>query len=482
MRRSLLALLMALPASFMPIAVRADSTVLLHARCVDLVEDRVEERSVWMVDGRVRALGAPDGSDLGEGAQDARRVDLGGDYLLPGLVDLRLRAGEQRSPGHRDRVGVEGTGRLSLAAGVALYVDLHRGPESALWRERVRDHGALSALPFAGGPIFAGPRSPGRKLPGALVIENPAEAVAAVGVPTTSYGVALFDRNGQPGGMDVEVLRALVDAARAKEWPLAVEVGDWRDVHDALDAGARWLVRVPAGEMSAPARARIQATLPRWTPTLAISHDFLALVKTDSLRADPLLQRLLPTELLVDYPVVRIPQSRVSQAGREAEQRRRSVAALDSMGVRWAPGSEGGALGTVFGWSLLRELEWIVEAGVRPSRALAAATIEAAPLVGETVGFVEGARADFVVLPRDPREDIAVLRELRSVIRQGEVVDPVEVADSVPHAVTVEKPSGPSLPGGRTSLFTAVVLGLGLMLALRGFVRRAAARALEDQE
>ena len=87
-----------------------------------------------------------------------------------------------------------------------------------------------------------------------------------------------------------------------------------------------------------------------------------------------------------------------------------------------------------------------------------------------------------MVLPRDPREDIAVLRELRSVIRLGEVVNPVEVAGSVPHAVTVEKPSGPSLPGGRTSLFTAVVLGLGLMLGLRAFVRRAAAHALEEQE
>jgi imidazolonepropionase-like amidohydrolase len=72
------------------------------------------------------------------------------------------------------------------------------------------------------------------------------------------------------------------------------------------------------------------------------------------------------------------------------------------------------------------ELELLVEAGLPPMKALAAATRHAAEALrlGHRIGTIaEGRIADFVVLDADPLEDIRNTRRIRMVIQGGRVVD-----------------------------------------------------------
>jgi imidazolonepropionase-like amidohydrolase len=68
-----------------------------------------------------------------------------------------------------------------------------------------------------------------------------------------------------------------------------------------------------------------------------------------------------------------------------------------------------------------RELELMVEYGMTPAQALAAATTTAAAVLGQPgLGVIRpGARCGLVVLGRDPLQDITALREVRAVVREG---------------------------------------------------------------
>ena len=68
-----------------------------------------------------------------------------------------------------------------------------------------------------------------------------------------------------------------------------------------------------------------------------------------------------------------------------------------------------------------RELELMVEYGMSPGQALAAATrIAAEVLERDDLGVIEeGATADLVALGADPLEDISAVRDVRQVIREG---------------------------------------------------------------
>jgi imidazolonepropionase-like amidohydrolase len=67
------------------------------------------------------------------------------------------------------------------------------------------------------------------------------------------------------------------------------------------------------------------------------------------------------------------------------------------------------------------EIIWLVEHGWTPAQALTAATSAGAELIGrDDIGTLRpGARADFVVLARDPFDDIAAVHDVVSVYKDG---------------------------------------------------------------
>jgi len=87
------------------------------------------------------------------------------------------------------------------------------------------------------------------------------------------------------------------------------------------------------------------------------------------------------------------------------------------------------------GFSLHQELELLVEAGLPPAAALAAATINNARALNceDRLGTVSpGKLADLVILKSDPTADIRNTRQIEAVVRGGLLCDPAAVLGTVP--------------------------------------------------
>src|SRR5690242_3602936 len=79
-----------------------------------------------------------------------------------------------------------------------------------------------------------------------------------------------------------------------------------------------------------------------------------------------------------------------------------------------------------FGWDLHREMELLVDAGMKPMDVIVAASRRAAEYLGQekTLGTIEpGKTADLIILSQDPLEDIRNTRKIEQVIYAGRIID-----------------------------------------------------------
>jgi hypothetical protein len=100
----------------------------------------------------------------------------------------------------------------------------------------------------------------------------------------------------------------------------------------------------------------------------------------------------------------------------------RQLKALVDAGVPVTVGTDASAIGVVWGFSIHRELELFVKAGLTPYQALEAATRITSEVMGnpEEWGTIEvGKRADLVLLRANPLEDIGNTREIEGVMVRG---------------------------------------------------------------
>ena len=129
--------------------------------------------------------------------------------------------------------------------------------------------------------------------------------------------------------------------------------------------------------------------------------------------------RNAPATLALSYRSVRnATDSATFRARLNAELR--TVKMLHDAGVMFTAGTDG----ALPGYSVIREVELFVQAGLSPADAIRAATVVAARtsgLDGESGTLEPGKRADFVVLDADPMANIANLRRVRWVATEGKV-------------------------------------------------------------
>jgi imidazolonepropionase-like amidohydrolase len=453
--------------------------LLIHARLVDPHARSIEEASLLLAGGKVVARGGYEGASLVSASAGAQTIDLKGAYVLPGLVDLRVHAGAQRSPGHVDEIGPEGTSRLLTSAGVTSYLDVHLGAESLAWKDRQSATASKSARVSMGSPLLTTTGGRGVDYPSSFAVTTKAEVDGLLndfapyqGERKSAAFTVVFDSRPPYRRLSREILAHLMSDMRQRGLPIVVEVGNWMDVEEALAEGARWLCHLPEGEMPQRVRDLVRALRPRWIPTVAVGIDFADLLQDEVLRADPLLRRVAPIELIEDYPSVRIPQTRYAELRERRSDLYRTLSELNQLGARLLAGSDAGAVGSFFGWSLHRELHHWSEAGIQPWEILAAATVEPAQFLGQRYGFAVGSAADLVVLRSNPVEDLATMQQPVAVIAQGRWVDVEAIAANVLRQITVHEPENPVPFGGRLGLFFAVVLGFAVLLSVRAAIRR----------
>ena len=114
---------------------------------------------------------------------------------------------------------------------------------------------------------------------------------------------------------------------------------------------------------------------------------------------------------------------------RYVEVRNQLVKAIADSGGRIMAGSDTPEWFFGYGWTLHRELESLVAAGLTPYQALAAATTTPAEFLraSKEWGTIEtGKRADLLLLSANPLEDIRNTSRIEAVVIGGRWLDPAE--------------------------------------------------------
>ena len=382
---------------------------------------------------RIAAVGAEGRVAVPAGAEV---IDGRGKTLLPGLWDMHVHAGAL-------------DGLLHLAAGVTTVRDLGNDTTTILDLRRRWESGEavgprLIAAGFLDGPgQYTGPIGP--------KVATPEEARAAVEM----YHRLGFEQIKVYSSLDPKLFPVIVEAAHARgmrvsghiPWPMLAQDAVRQGI-DELQHGNFLLLNFLGDSIDTrtPARfhapARMAADLDLASPRVA---EFVRLLKERDIVVDPTLAAF--EDLFVSRPGVPAPSlaavaTRMPPTvqrgilsgglpvpeGMDARYRASHgkmmelVAMLHRAGVRLVPGTDGTA-----GFTLHRELELWVQAGIPAADALYAATLGSARLTkrDDRLGRVApGMLADLVLVDGDPTRRISDIRNTRLVVKGGTVFTP----------------------------------------------------------
>ena len=410
-----------------PAAQATGGLVIRDARVFD--GERVHDKaSVLVRDGRVVAIGAeietPAGADVIDGA---------GKTLLPGLIDAHAHA-------FNDAL------ERALVFGVTTELDMFTAHEAAAaWRAEQRSASGAQARAdiFSAGTLVTAPGGHGTEY-GLVIptISSPDEAQAFVDARLadgSDYIKIVFDDRGASTPMfpsiTTETMKAVVAAAKARGKLAVVHVSTQSSALAAIDAGADGLVHVfnnepPAGDFA----SRVKAAGAFVIPTLSVSESVAGIPSGAPLAADSPLARFLTAEerrgLGASFP------PRPGGAARR-QHAFDATRALHEAGVPVLAGTDAPNPGTAHGSSIHRELELLVEAGLTPVEALAAATSAPARAFGldDRGRIAPGLRADLVLVAGDATRDILATRAIEAVWKGGVRLDRREPAAEPPPAV-----------------------------------------------
>lgn len=358
----------------------------LHLTGTVVVGDGAELDECWVVEGRL-TLDPPD--------EPARELE---GWVLPGLVDVHCHIG-LGPDGEVSVAEAEAQAKADRDAGTLLVRDAG-SPQDTRWVQQRPDLPRL----IRAGHHLARPkrylRHYGRELDDVTQLPEAMAQEARYGDGWVKIVADWIDRS-QGAESDLrplwpaDVLAEGIAAAHENGARVTAHAFSREAVDDLLDAGVDGIEHgtgMTPDHIAEAARRRIPVT-----PTLLqVAHftDFAA-------------------QAGAKYPV--FAERMLRMHARRHEQ----VRAFHEAGVPLLMGSDAG--GTILHGSLPAELAEVVRAGVPVHDVVAAASWRGREILG-VPGVAEGAPADVVVYPEDPREDVAVLARPTAVVLRGEVV------------------------------------------------------------
>jgi imidazolonepropionase-like amidohydrolase len=384
---------------------------------------RVVERATLVVqDGRITMMGpglaAPPG---------AERVDLAGRFVMPGLVNAHGHVGATRGlvsgPEHYSRQNVLDQLRLNARYGVTTVVSLGDDREDGF---RLRDEQDVPALDRARLHVA------GRVVDATTPEEARAQVATLAALRPDWVKIRVDDTLGTATKMPPAVYRAVIDDAHERGLRVAAHLFYLEDAKGLLAAGVDLIAHSVRDQ---PVDAAFVAELARrgtcLVPTLTREVSAFAYAEEPAFFSDPFFLKeadpAVVAELLSAERRARVRANPATARYRDAlATAGRNLKALVDGGARVAFGTDAGPPARFQGYFEHEELRLMVEAGLTPAQALAAATVDAARCLGlRSVGRLEpGAWADFVVLGTDPLADIRNTRSLESVWIAGNHVPP----------------------------------------------------------
>jgi imidazolonepropionase-like amidohydrolase len=439
-----------------PIIATASSNLLVidHVNIFDGTGGVVLRNGVIVVEGeRIRDIGRRGSIKGGKGVTI---LDASGKYAIPGLIDAHVHFDQSGNIFARpDAVDLRGIRPYAeeitwtrdrmpdtllryLRAGVTGVVDLG-GP---MWTLDLRDSANATSSQLriaAAGPLISTVADPELDSadPPVLPMTTPDEAqqlVRRIAEHKPDLIKILFIRD---PSVDFDRLSGLVEVAIAECHRLglrvAVHATELETAKAALEHGADILVHsVEDKRIDSEFLAMLKARNVIYIPTLLVTERYdqvfgnkVQLTAIERRLGDPdvigswsELARIPLDKIPGGIPTVPLLLSRPVQF--------LNLQILAAADMRIAAGTDAGNIGTPHGPALHREMELMVEAGMRPYDVLMAATSTAAAVMGrgKEVGTLQkGMLADIVLLDADPVRDIHNTEKIFKVMKAGQWVD-----------------------------------------------------------
>jgi imidazolonepropionase-like amidohydrolase len=406
-------------AAFCLSALAQDVTALLGGNIVHVTSGSIETDAVLLVEGdRIVATGSRSSVDVPD---HARRIDMSGRWLIPGLMNMHVHPGLILPGKLAAELANETDAALSLRMAAAVRGMLQAGVTTV----RIpgdRRHADLALARSIARGESVGPRIYSSGMPlvitgghgseaGVLYADGPDELVAAARqqISLGASWVKILISGGiatQGGGigealMTPEEINAVVDAAHRFGAKVAAHSGSPAATSVAVDAGID-----------------------------SIEHGYT--LDRETLRKMKRAGTWLVPTIVVSQPATEEFFERIGSPPWYLE-RRASVGKLhwDALrmaieeGVKIALGTDGLPQEPAEGsnW-MVREVEYYVDAGMTPLEALQSATLNTAQMLdaaADSGALDPGKYADIVALPANPLEDISALRGINFVMKGGVV-------------------------------------------------------------
>jgi imidazolonepropionase-like amidohydrolase len=426
----------------------AAGIALSHVTVVDVESGRLlPDQTVLVRGSRIVDISPAAGAELPRGTTV---IDGRGKYLIPGLWDMHVHS----AVGARDEFPVY------VALGVTGVRNMHTTVDTALEligsiRRQVAAGTLLGPRFVANGALVDGPRP---AQPGSIPIGTPAAAGRII--DSLARGGAEFVKvyNLLPR----DVYFAVLEAAKARGLAVAGHIPVTVRAEEAAAAGQRSVEHVDGldyacstGEDSIRANFLARPSREAWkrandaltatwsaeqcsaaiaayarhgtwsVPTLAVAW---AEAAGDSMLLDDAAMATLPAAVADRWRAMAADTTHAPDPFARARLGHSiaTVRLLHQAGVPILAGTDVGNPFVVPGWSLHRELELLVEAGLSPLEALRAATLNPAIYLEATdsLGTIAaGKLADLVLLEANPLDDIRNTRRIRAVIINGRYLD-----------------------------------------------------------
>jgi imidazolonepropionase-like amidohydrolase len=363
-------------------------------------------------------------------------LDLRGRFVMPGLVDLHTHTWGDPSATDTDPdhlLGPAAAARQMLHAGVTAFLDLgSRASEIFAVRDRQRRGQIEGADIHAAGPVFVPGADPATETGDfARVCSDPESARRHVRALATQQPDAvkfILDGSGTRPRLRFDTLLAGITEAKRLKMRSVVHIYTWADMRQAVRAGATAVTHLD--DNGPIPRDIVRQMVQQGTvviPTLGVQGELANLLEHPALLDDPLLARLVPKPVRDTY---RKPKNFCRKAAFWAtwqpKVRQRNAADLMTLwqaGVRVPVGPDAGNFGLFNGWSVHRELEAYVAAGLPAWDVLRLATVEAGRFLGRRYGIQTGDVGNLIVLDKSPLEAMANTRTVHRVVWRGRVVE-----------------------------------------------------------